>query len=346
MKSLYNIKFLGLLFLFVLAYYLFFSGSQPPENKDVKVVEVEKVSFGDIVQTVRLIGTIKAKRTTALIAKTAGTLDHVAVAGQRVSKETLIAQLENADLEEAHKLAANAANIAKAQYERTVVLANSKHASQQTVEEKRSLWIKAQEALATANIKLDETRFVAPFDGIVGAFKVREGAQVQAGDQIVAFYDPSELIIEFDIPSSLLNTMTTSQKVIVNEKVLPLTYVQKMIDPDTHMSPAFLEFSCPSCIIGTNIDLDLVTLERQKVLTIPFEAVFLRGGKDFVYVVREDKANLAPVTLGVREKERVEVTEGLNEGDLVIVRGQTRLYPEAAVKIAESKDTNQSPKSP
>jgi membrane fusion protein (multidrug efflux system) len=341
MKSLY-IKSLGLLILLALAYYLFYPTSGIQENADIKVVEVEKVSFGNIMQTIRLIGTIKAKRTSILIAKTAGTLDHVVEAGQHAPKETLIAKLENTDLEQAHKLAANAENIAKAQYDRAVLLAKSSHASQQTVEEKRSLWIKAQEALATANIKLDETRFVAPFDGIVGAFKIREGTQVQPGNQIVAFYDPSELIIEFDIPAPFLDNVTSGQKVIVNKQTLTLTHVQKMIDPDTHMSPAFLDFSCPTCVIGTNVDLDLVTVERQKVLTIPFEAVFLRGGKDFVYVARENKASLAPVTLGIREKEHVEVVEGLSEGDLVIVQGQTRLYPEAVVKIADDKESAQS----
>lgn len=345
MKPLY-IKSLALLLLLVLACYLFFPTDQNQENTDVKVVEVEKVGFGDLVQTARLIGTIKAKRTTILVAKTAGTLDHIATAGERVPKDALIAKLENADLEEAHELAANAASIAKAQYERVVTLAKSNHASQQAVEEKRSSWIKAQEALATANIKLDETRFIAPFEGIVGAFKLREGAQVKPDDQIVTFYDPSELIIEFDIPAPLLGTITKGQKVIVNGKTLSLSHAQKMIDADTHMSPAFLEFSCPDCVIGTNIDLDLVTLERHKILTIPFEAVFLRNGKECVYVAREDKANLTPVTLGVREKERIEVTEGLNEGDLVIIRGQTRLYPEAAIKVAPDKESTQNAKTP
>jgi membrane fusion protein (multidrug efflux system) len=336
------LRFLCLLFLLGLAYYLFYPTRQNQENADIKVVEVEKVNFGNIMQTIRLIGTVKAKRTSVLIAKTAGTLDHVMAAGQRAPKEALIAKLENADLEKAHKLAAHAENIAKAQYDRAALLLKSKHASQQTVEEKRSSWIKAQEALATANIKLDETRFVAPFDGIVGAFKIREGAQVQSGDQIVAFYDPSELIIEFDIPAPFLDSVNNGQKVIVNSKTLNLTHVQKMIDPDTHMSPAFLDFSCPECVIGTNVDLDLVTVERTKVLTIPFEAVFLRGGKDFVYVAKENKAVLSPVTLGIREKERVEITEGLNEGDLVIVRGQTRLYPEAMIKMADDKESAKS----
>ena len=42
---------------------------------------------------------------------------------------------------------------------------------------------------------------------------------------------------------------------------------------------------------------------------------------------------MTPVNLGIREKEDVEITSGLQKGDILIARGQARLYPDIAVKI-------------
>src|SRR3954470_20852867 len=98
---------------------LLFIGNLPcaaDQKPDVKVVEVEKATRTTITQTVRLIGTVQAKRSTILIAKTIGTLDHVAFAGQKISKGGVIAKLENADLDETYRLSKNAEKVVKEQY--------------------------------------------------------------------------------------------------------------------------------------------------------------------------------------------------------------------------------------
>ena len=64
------------------------------EKKEAKVVIVEKTAFKNITQSVRLIGTIKAKKSTELTAKVTGTLDYIAHVGQKISKGDLIAKLK------------------------------------------------------------------------------------------------------------------------------------------------------------------------------------------------------------------------------------------------------------
>ena len=60
-----------------------------------------------------------------------------------------------------------------------------------------------------------------------------------------------------------------------------------------------------------------------------------RGGKSLVYVVANEIAEARRVNLGESSGPRIEVTSGLNEGDLVIIRGNERLRPGAQVKIRE-----------
>jgi membrane fusion protein, multidrug efflux system len=336
-SKIYFVK--SLLLLFILITNL----SIAKEKKDIKVVEVESITYKNITQTIRLVGTVQAKRSTVLIAKTIGTLDYIAHAGEKISRKGVIATLENADLENTYTLSLSAEKNAKDQYERIVQLEKSRLAKKQDVEDRKNQWIEAQKALNTARIEFDKTRFFAPFDGIVGGFKMREGVQVQIGNPIVSFYDPSELIVEFDIPTPILKQIQRSfdqepnkiHKVIIDGKKIQIPHIQNMIDPETLMSPAYVNYPCNDCVIGSNIMLDFVVARRKKVIVIPFESILLRDGKAYAYVVKNNKTILCPITTGIRGKDKIEVTSGLSVGDLVVIRGHERLFPDMEVKIYE-----------
>ena len=192
--------------------------------------------------------------------------------------------------------------------------------------------------MSDAKISLEEIKIYAPFDGIVGLFKFREGSQVQSGDGVVNFYDPTSLIVEFEIPLSSAQQVKDGSQVFINDKEYFLTHIQKMLDEETHMCPAYVGINAPDSIIGTAVDVSLVIQEQHSVIVIPFESVFLRQGKSFVYIVKEDKATLAPIELGIRDKQFIEITAGLKEGDPIIVCGHNRLYPDIPVVVG-SKDS-------
>lgn len=332
-----------ILFLIIISYSLYHVLSPPHlPPPDEKVVEVAEVQVKDIQQTVQFIGTIRSEQATTLVAKTKGILDRFVNSGQHVKKNELIAKIDNKDIERNYKLSQEMEQIAKIQYERFHQLQKMGVTSKNTVEEKESIWITNQKNLSDAKIAMDDINIYAPFDGIVGIFKIREGSQVQDGDAIVNFYDPSTIIVEFDVPIAIVQLVHDGSPVIINHKQYTLTHIQKMLDEDTHMSPAYASIQCDDCIIGGTTDVELVVNEKKATLVIPDEAVFLRNGKTYVYIVKKGKAILSPVELGIREKELIEITKGIQSGDQVIVRGQARLYPNAEVKIfSEGQDKKQ-----
>lgn len=314
-------------------YKFLFASTRLPPQKEPKLVEVEILKSGNIQQTVRLIGIIHPKHATILLAKSSGMLDSLVATGQKVRKGQLIAKLDNPDIETNLTLSEVAETIAKTQYDRLFSLLKTGIVSAKEVEEKKQAWIQAQRDLSKTKIELDTIRFYAPFDGIIGAYKKREGTQVNQGDPIVTLYDPSSLVVDFDIPCTTLNTIHEGQAVRVLNNDYKLSHVQKMIDDETHMCPADVDIDCESCVIGSNVDVDLVVDEKKEVLVIPSEAIFLRNSKPFVYLVKDNKVSLTPVKTGVREKSRVEIIAGLQPGQQLIIRGQERLYPNMSVKI-------------
>lgn len=327
-----------IIILFVLlasiALYLFFSKNTSKNSQaDIKIVEVTPVQLKNFQQTIRLIGVIKPKRLTLLSAKLSGTVDLIATSGEKIQKGTLVAKIDHPDVEKTYELSEAAEKIAKTQYEAVAGLLKSGHASQHETQEKKTTWIEAQKTLANAKIDLDKSRFYAPFDGIVGVFKVREGAYVKEGDPIVSIYDPNSLTVVFDIPGPVIHSIQNHQPVRIHGIEYRLSHLQRMLDEETHMCPADVDIQCEKCVVGSTVDVDLTVQKKNQALVIPFNSVFLRQGKSFVYVVTNNKAILTPIQLGIREKEQVEVISGLKPGQAVIARGHARVYPDAPVKI-------------
>lgn len=298
-----------------------------------KVVEVICVKLEKIQQRVRLLGVIHPKHTTTLIAKGSGIFDAFITTGQRITKGTLLATIVNADVEKNAQLSLSAEQIAKKQYERFAPLTKRGFVSRREVEEKKQAWISAQKELAKAQIELDNLRFYAPFDGIVGAYKKREGAQVNQGEAVVSVYDPSSLVVDFDIPCSKLNTINEGQKVFILGTGYSLTHMQKMLDEATHMCPADVDIRCDNCLIGDTVHVDLVVTEKKDTLVVPFHALFLRNSQPAVYIVNKGKVELIPVKTGVKHEDRIEIINGLKPGQKVIIKGQERLYPGMSVDI-------------
>jgi membrane fusion protein (multidrug efflux system) len=318
----------------VMLIYKCFVTPSAPTSQEEKIVEFEIVKNATIKQTANFIGTIRARQQTALTAKTNGILMIISPSGQVVKKGDLIAKIENEDIERSYEILKEAEEIAKSQFDRINSLLKPGVSSKNAVEEKKSLLLETQKKQSDAKIAFEEIKIHAPFDGVVGLFKFREGSQVNKGDIIVQFYNPKSLIVEFDVPLSVAKKVENGEQIFVDDKEYHLTYIQKMLDEQTHMCPAYAEINCPNCVIGTTVNVSVVTQKKQSVIVIPFEAIFLRNGKPFVYIVKDNKAMITPIRYGIRDEKRIEITSGLKEGDQVIPFGHNRLYPDVAVKIS------------
>jgi len=303
----------------------------------IKVVEVVTATSQHIEQTVRLIGTVRAKRSTILTAKASGVLDILKKAGDTVNKDTLIARIINPDIEKRCESAISSVQIAKAQFDRTKILLKTGASSKQAAEEKQSLLLDAEKNLAAANIELLKIRFHAPFDGIVGAYKGRDGTEIKEGAVLLTFYDPTTMIVEFDIPAPLVGSVNRGQKVVIDGKQCAVKEVQKMLDASTHMAPATVAIESKDLIVGMPIDVELTVSEKNDVIVLPDDAVFLEQGKPHVYLVKNSKTVLKPVELGLRARNMLEIKKGLVVGDLIVSQGQSRLSNDTEVKIYDPK---------
>lgn len=324
-------------FILIITSYLIHNSSKMPPPPALKLVETEIVTQKPIQKTVSLIGTIRPKHTTILISKGSGVLDTIVSSGQTVKKGDLIAKIINPDIETSYRLSKDTAKIAKTQYERFQSLQKTGYVSAREVEEKKQIWIDAKKELGKTKMELKNMRFYAPFDGIVGAFKIREGAQVNDGAYVVTVYDPRVLAVEVDIPCTNLTNISENQAVYVFNKPYRLNHVQKMIDDETHMCPGDVDIKCDHCVLGASVTVHLVVKDRPKAMVVPTNALFLKNGTTHLYKVIKNKIELLPVKTGIQEKNTVEITSGLSIGDEIIIKSPERLYPGLEVTVFKTK---------
>ncbi len=308
--------------------------SKAPEMPP-KIVEVENVTKAPFAFSIGLVGVIKPKFESFLTAKMAGAVDTHVLPGAVAKKGDVIASIQNADAEKNYELASMEATIAKEQYDRAQKLGNTKTVSKQEVEVKRMEAIRAEKQAFEAKRRLEDSQFIMPFDGVVGVFKVREGAHMNAGDVLVTVYKPGHLVITCDVPEEFVAKVNAGQKALIEGKSFPVTGIQKLIDPESHMGPAFIDYACDDCIVGSNIDVDLIIFEDPAAISVPKEAIYTTPEQSFVYLVKDGKAALQLVKVGHTYQERTQIIEGLNVGDSVVSKGITRLFPGLDVQIYE-----------
>jgi len=83
---------------------------------------------------------------------------------------------------------------------------------------------------------------------------------------------------------------------------------------------------------GTSVDIRVITELHEGVTAVPERATFKRDGGWAVFKVNGGKARLVPVTIGLKNDEWAEITEGVEPGDIIITERKNEL--EDGVRIA------------
>jgi HlyD family secretion protein len=70
---------------------------------------------------------------------------------------------------------------------------------------------------------------------------------------------------------------------------------------------------------GMNVDVEIVVAESERALQVPAEAVFREDGTVFVFRIQRGRARRSPVTIGLETVTAVEVVDGLEPDDRVVL---------------------------
>lgn len=332
------------------------------------LVQVDEVRTEPLDQTRSVLGRIVTKQQGQVAARVGGRVAMVAVdVGDRVELGAPIVELDaepvqysldlaNAEYETAVADQATAdAEIALLESElaRLARLKQSAAFSKAQLEDKTRQITVAKQRMSAATARLgqyqakqrasakdlDDMVIKAPYAGVVSRRLVSPGAYVRQGDPVIALIDDQSLEVEADVPVDQLTALTpgASLEVIIGGKRYNAT-VRAVIPEENpltrtravRLTPDFGD-QATSMAVAQSVTLKVPVGLSRDVMTVNKDGVIQRPNGAIVFLVRDLAATPQPVQLGAAVGGRFEVLGGLEEGDLVVIRGNERLRPGQAV---------------
>jgi len=207
------------------------------------------------------------------------------------------------------------------------VVESQLEAAEQSVEQ-------AQQSLEYAQKQLDKATLIAPFDGIAASVSADEGDTVSTTTTIVHLIDPTVMELKVEVDEIDIPEVKLGQRAISDVDALPGVPLEGEV---IYIPPLSIEtagvvvyevkigIDVPSDYVlkaGMSASADIVINERDNILLVPSRAVTQDSqGNPVVHVVVNEQIEERPVVIGISDGTETEVLDGLDEGEIVAVKG-------------------------
>lgn len=295
-------------------------------------VELAKAERGTVLVTAATTGELRARENIEVTTDAQGLVREVAFEeGEQVEQGQLLVRL-NAEQEQAQLQQAIARREqVELELERARQLAADNFESEARVDELETELERAKAQVAIAQASLNERTIEAPFAGWIGLRLVSPGTLIEPGTAVARLWSAGPMELSFEVPASHGPELEQGQGVIATSDALPggriegqLSVVEHAISEATRTISLEAAFDNPDGRLrpGTFLEVELVLETHQDAVLVPEEALLLRGSNTYVYVVDEDQtARRRDVQVGERRQGEVEITDGLNGSERIVVAG-------------------------
>ena len=201
-------------------------------------------------------------------------------------------------------------------------------------------------------ISLDENKenltfakILSPVDGNIISIQAQTGALISKGKILASILANGLNEIETDLRSELASKIIIGSEVnIINDKTNYKGKVRGIVNSEnirtgTRKVRITLNESLPKSLSasGTRFSLEISIGKSLPRLLIPKDALISRGNKQIVYCFEKGLAKQKLVKIGISVGNKIEILGGLEEGQLVVVKGNENLRPNQSIKIKMHK---------
>lgn len=326
------------------------AGGGPPPAMPV---EVAKARVAPVVRAIGAVGSVEADEAVVIRPEVAGRIVEVSFReGAAVGAGDVLFVLDQAEAKARVAQGEAALNLARMNFERARDLLAQKLASQQDFDAAQARLKEAQARLDLDRVALDRTVLAAPFAGIAGLRRVSPGDYVAAGRDLVNVESLDPVKLDFRIPEAHASALRSGLAVTVEVDAFPgrgfsgtVYAVDPRVDAATRTLLVRARIANPRHELrpGMFARVRIVLGNKPDAVWIPEEAVVPRGRDKFVYRVNDGTAEFVRIESGERREGEIEVRDGIAAGDTVVVGGQMRIRPGAAVKPLSAAPAGNAP---
>jgi membrane fusion protein (multidrug efflux system) len=318
--------------------------AQSAQKAGPLVAEVYPVKSAPFAQTLSTVGTLRANESVTLVSELSRRLVKIHVAeGSAVAAGELLFKLDDTDLvAELGEIDARM-KLAESVRQRVNNLLPRKAISQQEYDSSTAAFDILNAERNTKAVQISKTEIRAPFAGRVGVRQVSEGAFVTPATPLITLQDVSRIKVDFPLPERYSGQVKNGQKftftVAGNGQVFEgvVTVVEPAIEMETRSLLVRGVCSAPQLLQpGGFADVALKLDSLPNGFMVPSQAIVPSPSGQGVYLIRDGKAVLQAVEIGVRTDHEVQILRGLNEGDVVVTSNLLRIRPGLEVIAAKA----------
>ena len=309
---------------------------QKVNGKPARVVKAATVKLTDVRA---FSGTIEGSQQTNAVAKMGDPIAKIYVrVGSKVKKDQLLAEFLFTGDNTSYQQAKANIELQEKTLARTKEVQAKGGVSQQTVDQ-----LETQLSVAKMNLETARraTLVLAPSAGTITEVKYKVGEVPGVGGAMFTIANLDKVILKLNVTSSEIGFFKKGAKATIDlngEKLQgEVSLIPLAADKTTRFFPVEVTFNnknkklLPGMYLTAKLDAREVT-----GVTVPTEAIVYGNGVNAVWIVdNEGKAKRKIVQLGVHTKNDIQITEGISEGDVVMIEGQNRMNDGDKVLIVE-----------
>jgi len=325
-------------------------GGQSDIETPVSVQELKKSSISKLINTT---GTALATYSVELNAEMSGlySLQNNPATGKpyklgdAVKKGQLIIRFEDQEYENGIALESRKLSLEIAEQEQSKQKALYEKGGV-TLSEMRNTEVRVTNArydLENATLNLEKMSVRAPFNGVIVSLPhYTPQSRVTQGSQMVGLMAYSRMYMDINLPESAIEYVRSNQPVYITHYTLPddtlsgvISELSPAISTETRTFKGKILINNDQLKLrpGMFVKADIVVDKADSAIVIPKELVISRRNRKYVYIVERNSAILRDIQTGLEDEDNIEVIEGLNENDNLIIRGYETLRENSRVKV-------------
>lgn len=295
-------------------------------------------------------GNVETKQNVVIYPEYQGTLNKVYVKeGQRVSKGQALANIDDGGLTSQLAQLESQASFAKTTFERQKRLWDQKIGSEIEYLQAKTQYESSENIVKQLKSQLAKTVVRAPFSGIIDQVITDQGTVVAPGQPIFRIVNLTDMFVTSEIPESYLATVIPGKKVKVMLPVLGKTITSKVRQTGNYINPANRSFTIEVDVpnkdgqVKPNLTarLSINDYTAENAILIPLSVINENSeGDQYVYTAfaKADAPNTTIakrqiIKTGKTQGDLIEILEGLNIGDHVIVEGARSVKNNQEIKV-------------
>ena len=185
----------------------------------------------------------------------------------------------------------------------------------------------------------DGKNIVADFEGKIGKREIAQGV-LGSNSLIITLDDLKKIVIDIKVPENYVGILKPGLKAEIKNSAFNKIFKGKIESVSSRIDPSTRSILARIIVDNSNFEIIPGQLMTVKVIYdeinqigVPESAVTIQGNTAFVYIVNADIANKKNIKMGKRNFGKVSIISGINEGDMVISEGVSKVRNKAKIKI-------------